>query len=60
MISTRLVKSGGEIEGILKEIPGAADVSADQVTGQPVLQDQVEAGRVGSTWRAGEGGLGCH
>jgi cobalt-zinc-cadmium resistance protein CzcA len=33
-----LVKKGAEIERILKEIPGAADVSVDQVTGQPVLQ----------------------
>ncbi len=33
-----LVRLGSEIEQILKQIPGAADVSAEQVTGQPVLQ----------------------
>ena len=33
-----LVKKGGEIEEIMKGIPGAADVSVEQVTGQPVLQ----------------------
>src|SRR4051794_18606384 len=36
-----LVKLGGDIEGILKTIPGAADVSTEQVTGQPVLQIQL-------------------
>jgi cobalt-zinc-cadmium resistance protein CzcA len=36
-----LVKLGGDIEGILKTIPGAADVSSEQVTGQPVLQIQL-------------------
>jgi cobalt-zinc-cadmium resistance protein CzcA len=33
-----LVKLGGEIEQILNGIPGAADVSVEQVTGQPVMQ----------------------
>src|SRR5947207_6849661 len=36
-----LVKKGGEIEAILNKIPGAADVSVEQVTGQPVLQIQL-------------------
>jgi cobalt-zinc-cadmium resistance protein CzcA len=33
-----LVQKGTEIEAILTRIPGTADVSVDQVTGQPVLQ----------------------
>src|SRR3954462_6677075 len=37
-----LVKKGGEIEAILNKIPGAADVSVEQVTGQPVLQIQLK------------------
>jgi cobalt-zinc-cadmium resistance protein CzcA len=32
-----------EIEKLLQTIPGAADVSVEQVTGQPVLQVKVEA-----------------
>jgi cobalt-zinc-cadmium resistance protein CzcA len=36
-----LVKKAAEIEGVLKSIPGAADVSTEQVTGQPVLQIRV-------------------
>ena len=36
-----LVKKGDEIEQILTQIPGAADVSVEQVTGQPVLQIQL-------------------
>src|SRR3954454_575873 len=36
-----LVKKGNEIEAILTQIPGAADVSVEQVTGQPVLQIQL-------------------
>jgi heavy metal efflux system protein len=36
-----LVKLGTNIEQILKQIPGAADVSSEQVTGQPVLQIQL-------------------
>jgi cobalt-zinc-cadmium resistance protein CzcA len=36
-----LVKKGAEIEAILNKIPGAADVSVEQVTGQPVLQIQL-------------------
>ena len=33
-----LVGKAEEIEGILNQIPGAADVATEQVTGQPVLQ----------------------
>jgi cobalt-zinc-cadmium resistance protein CzcA len=36
-----LVPKAAEIERILKSIPGAADVSTEQVTGQPVLQIRV-------------------
>ena len=37
-----LAAKGKEIEGILSRIPGNADVSAEQVTGQPVLQIKVD------------------
>ena len=33
-----LVAKGEEIEAILRQIPGSADVASEQVTGQPVLQ----------------------
>jgi cobalt-zinc-cadmium resistance protein CzcA len=36
-----LKAKGAEIERAIKAIPGAADVSAEQVTGQPVLQVKV-------------------
>jgi cobalt-zinc-cadmium resistance protein CzcA len=36
-----LVKKAAEIERVLKSIPGAADLSTEQVTGQPVLQIRV-------------------
>src|SRR5262249_38484668 len=36
-----LKTKGGEIEAILNKIPGAADVSVEQVTGQPVMQIQL-------------------
>ena len=45
-----LVASGKEIEAILSQIPGSADVKAEQVTGQPVLQiklNQQELARYG-------------
>jgi cobalt-zinc-cadmium resistance protein CzcA len=45
-----LAAKGGEIEGILKRIHGSADVSTEQLTGQPVLQiklDQEELARHG-------------
>jgi cobalt-zinc-cadmium resistance protein CzcA len=37
-----LAKKGGEIEAIVNRIPGAADVSVEQLTGQPVLQIQLK------------------
>jgi heavy metal efflux system protein len=37
-----LAAKGKEIEGILSRIPGNADVSSEQVTGQPVLQIKVD------------------
>jgi len=36
-----------EIEAVLKKIPGAADVVTEQVTGQPVLQIEVDRGAIG-------------
>ena len=45
-----LVTKGEEIESILNQIPGSADVASEQVTGQPVLQiklDQEQLARHG-------------
>jgi cobalt-zinc-cadmium resistance protein CzcA len=45
-----LAAKGQEIETILNRIPGAADVSVEQITGQPVLQiklDQQQLARYG-------------
>lgn len=36
-----LVKKAAEIERVLKSIPGADDVTTEQVTGQPVLQVRI-------------------
>ena len=36
-----LVEKGREIEGLLRSIPGVADPTTEQVTGQPVLRIQV-------------------
>jgi heavy metal efflux system protein len=36
-----LVKKSNEIEKVLRSIPGAADVSTEQMTGQPVLQVRI-------------------
>ena len=33
-----LAEKGAEVESLIKRIPGAADVSVEQLTGQPVLQ----------------------
>ncbi len=33
-----LAAKAGEIEAILRQIPGSADVASEQITGQPVLQ----------------------
>ncbi len=45
-----LVAKAQEIEAVLRSIPGSADVSTEQVTGQPVLQikiDQEQIARYG-------------
>jgi cobalt-zinc-cadmium resistance protein CzcA len=45
-----LAATGAEIEAILNRIPGAADVAAEQLTGQPVLEiklDQQQLARYG-------------
>ena len=36
-----LVKKAAEIEAVLRSIPGSADVNAEQITGQPMLQIKV-------------------
>jgi cobalt-zinc-cadmium resistance protein CzcA len=41
-----LVAKAREIERIVKSIPGAADVSTEQVTGQPVLQIRVNQDQI--------------
>lgn len=41
-----LVKKGQEIEAILKAIKGAADVTVEQVTGQPMLQIKVNQDQI--------------
>jgi cobalt-zinc-cadmium resistance protein CzcA len=43
-----LVKKAAEIERVLKSIPGAADVSTEQITGQPVLQIRVNQDEIAS------------
>jgi cobalt-zinc-cadmium resistance protein CzcA len=50
-----LTQKGAEIEAILRQIPGNADVAAEQLTGQPVLQikvDQEQLARYGVPARA--------
>ena len=37
-----LVEKAGEIEAVLRSIPGVADLNIEQVTGQPVLQIKVK------------------
>ncbi|HET6879448.1 MAG TPA: efflux RND transporter permease subunit, partial [Pirellulales bacterium] len=37
-----LVEKAGEIEAVLRSIPGVADLNVEQVTGQPVLQIKVK------------------
>lgn len=47
---TVLADKGAEVEALVKRIPGAADVSVEQLTGQPVLQiklKQAELARYG-------------
>lgn len=41
-----LVAKAGEIERVLRAIPGAADVNAEQITGQPMLQIKVKQDEV--------------
>jgi cobalt-zinc-cadmium resistance protein CzcA len=41
-----LQKKAAEIERLLKSIPGAADVSAEQLTGQPVLQVRIKQDQI--------------
>ncbi|PLX82904.1 MAG: CusA/CzcA family heavy metal efflux RND transporter [Desulfuromonas sp.] len=38
----QLVLLGGQVEHALAEIPGAADVAVEQITGQPTLQVEVD------------------
>jgi heavy metal efflux system protein len=41
-----LVKKAGEIETVLRGIPGAADVAAEPLTGQPMLQIRIDRQQV--------------
>ena len=41
-----LAKKADEIEAVLRSIPGAADVNAEQITGQPVLQIKVNQDQI--------------
>jgi cobalt-zinc-cadmium resistance protein CzcA len=41
-----LVEKAAEVEAALASIPGAADVNADQITGQPVLQIKVDQDQI--------------
>lgn len=41
-----LLEKAGEIEQVLREVPGAADVQKDQVTGTPQLQIRVNRGQI--------------
>jgi heavy metal efflux system protein len=47
-----LAETGGQIEDILKTIPGAADIKMEQITGLPVLSvdiDRIQLARFGLT-----------
>ena len=53
-----LVEKAQEIEAVLRSIPGSADVSTEQITGQPVLQikvDQEQIARYGVSAESGAG-----
>ena len=39
---TVLVEKAGEIEAVLRSVPGVADLTVEQVTGQPMLQIKVK------------------
>jgi heavy metal efflux system protein len=41
-----LVQKAGEIEAVLRAIPGAADVAAEPLTGQPMLQVRIDRDQV--------------
>jgi len=41
-----LLEKAGEIERVVRELPGAADVQKDQVTGTPQLQITVDRGQI--------------
>ena len=41
-----LKQKAREIDGVLKKIPGAADVSTEQITGQPMLQIEIDRGAI--------------
>ncbi|HML90849.1 CusA/CzcA family heavy metal efflux RND transporter [Methyloceanibacter sp.] len=41
-----LLKKAGEIEQAVREVPGAADVQKDQVTGTPQLQIRIDRGQI--------------
>jgi heavy metal efflux system protein len=41
-----LVKKAAEIEAVLRSIPGAADVAAEPLTGQPMLQIRIDRDQV--------------
>lgn len=43
---TALKEKAREIEAVLKQIPGAADISVEQLTGQPVLSIQIDRGAI--------------
>ncbi|MBW2504149.1 MAG: efflux RND transporter permease subunit [Deltaproteobacteria bacterium] len=43
----QLVALGGQVEHILTEIPGAADVAVEQITGQPTLQIEIDREALG-------------
>ena len=44
----RLLEAGEQIEAILKEIPGAADVKMESLTGLPILRVEIDRGRLGT------------
>ena len=41
-----LVATAAKVEAVLKQVPGAADVAVEQVTGQPVLQVKLDQGQL--------------
>ena len=41
-----LAKKAGEIEAVLRSIPGAADVNTEQLTGQPMLEIKIDQDQV--------------